>query len=145
MRDRDGRPAVRDPTFLSETKIMEKHVVDRLVPGADKVGLLVQKWECSAAVQSCGAAWVGRTGFTFHCSRLRSSRPRRRVACLPAGTGVLFCIPLLHLRCCRLWMLGAAQQDSGRMCNVGGLHTVVLLALALTETGNHTVCAACAL
>ncbi|KAG2446850.1 hypothetical protein HYH02_008007 [Chlamydomonas schloesseri] len=31
MKDRDGRPAVRDPTFLAETQMMKKDVVDRLM------------------------------------------------------------------------------------------------------------------
>ena len=31
IKDRDGRPAVRDPTFLSETQIMQKRDTDRIL------------------------------------------------------------------------------------------------------------------
>lgn len=31
MKDRDGRPAVRDPTFLAETQMMKKDAADRLM------------------------------------------------------------------------------------------------------------------
>ncbi|KAJ9525613.1 hypothetical protein QJQ45_003375 [Haematococcus lacustris] len=30
MKDRDGRPAVRDPTFLAETQLVPKHLADRV-------------------------------------------------------------------------------------------------------------------
>jgi len=31
IKDRDGRPAVRDPTFLAETQIMAKGNADRIL------------------------------------------------------------------------------------------------------------------
>ena len=31
IKDRDGRPAIRDPTFLSETQIMQKRDADRIL------------------------------------------------------------------------------------------------------------------
>lgn len=34
MRDHDGRPAVRDPTFLAETQIMRKAQSDRVLGDA---------------------------------------------------------------------------------------------------------------
>ena len=32
MRDPDGRPTKRDPTFLAETQMMQKQAVDRIMP-----------------------------------------------------------------------------------------------------------------
>ena len=72
IKDRDGRPALRDPTFLAETQICVKANVDRLMkPEGTMAGatqtVRLQDHDVPVTVYSEGAA-MGKHGDTFYVS-----------------------------------------------------------------------------
>lgn len=113
MRDHDGRPAVRDPTFLAEANLIPKQRADRVMPGAQMAGatLTGRLPDPSVPVTIYSEAVANNTyGGAVYVSRSERGQPdalRTHVGRIPTGCQQL---AILAARVCLPTQAQKAQQ-----------------------------------